>query len=171
MVRLMGLGRKRLRATEEFADPIFRATDDGALRRHHDRPLHQFRMLHQQVDDGGRRLVIGLVESELGEDRILPNEFGHRAIKLPDDLRQLLAGGLGLEVLDGVELDTPLLKNLQRVRRGVSMRVVEDRDGSHASIMADRRTRVRPTSGTDQPGGRIAAKTSTAPRRSSISGA
>ena len=101
-------------------------------------------MLHQQRDDRGRSLVVGLVESELGEDRILPNEVGHRAIEFPDDLSQRLAGGLGLEVLDGVELDTPLRKNLQRVRRRVSMRVVEDRDGSHASIMADRRTRVRP---------------------------
>ena len=141
----MGLGRKRLRATQEFGDPIFGATDDGALRRQHDRPLHQLRMLHKKVDDGGRRLILGLVESELGEDRILPNEVGHRAIKLPDDLRQRLTGGLGLEVLNGVELDTTLLKNLQRVRRRVSMRVVENRDGSHASIMADRRTRARPT--------------------------
>ena len=119
---------------------MFRAADYCALRRHHHGTLHQPRTLHQQFDDGTRRLVVGLVQSELGKDRILPDKICHRAIKLPDDLRQCLACGLGLEVLDGVELDTTLLKNLQRVRRRVSMRVMEDRDGSHWSIMADGRT-------------------------------
>ena len=118
---------------------MFRAADDRALGRDHHGTLHQPRMFHQQVDDGTRRLVVGLVQSELGKDRILPDEICHRAIKLPDDLRQCLARGLGLEVLDGVELDTTLLKNLQRARRRVSMRVVEDRDGGHKPIMAEPR--------------------------------
>ena len=74
-------------------------------------------MLHQQFDDSIRRLVVGLIEAELGEDRILPNEVGHWAIELGDDLLQCLAGGLGLEVLDGVELDTTRLKDLQRIGR------------------------------------------------------
>ena len=128
-----------LRTIEEFTHAMFRAADDRALGRHHHGTLHQPRMFHQQVDDGTRRLVIGLVQSELGKDRILPDEICHRAIKLPDDLRQCLVRGLGLEVLDGVELDTTLLKNLQRARRRVSMRVVEDRDGGHKPIMAEPR--------------------------------
>ncbi len=73
-------------------------------------------------------MVVGFVQAELGKYRVLANEVGDGAVELGDDLGQCLSRGLGFEVFDGVELDTTLLKDLQSVRRRVSMRVVEQRD-------------------------------------------
>lgn len=140
-------------------------------------------MFHQDLDDSVSALVVRFDQPQFGEHRVLPHQVGDRSVELADDFGQSFARWFRLEVLDSVELDTALLKNLQSVGGRVSMRVVEERDGSHDSIIADGSTGVvqairsawnqpgSPRISPDQPGARIAANTSTAPWRSSISGA
>jgi hypothetical protein len=77
--------------------------------------------------------VVARFEAELGEDGVLADEIGNGVFELVDDRTQRCGVRLGLQVFDGVELDTELFGNPNRVDGTVSIRVVQDGDVGHGA--------------------------------------
>jgi hypothetical protein len=113
---------------EKGRDPILRAPDDRPVPAFDYRPLHQPGPLQEQLDHGLRGRVIGRVQAKLRELRVLPHEVRNGVLELRDDPLQCRTVGLLLQVLDDVELDAQLLRDLYGSLGRVSIRVVEDRD-------------------------------------------
>jgi hypothetical protein len=116
---------------EERAHAVLRPADDRPVALHHDRALQEPRLRHEQVDHRIGLAVVGLVQAELRELGVLPDEVGDRVLEPRDDLLERRPVGLLLQVLDDVELDAQLLRDLQSSLRRVSVRVVEDRHVGH----------------------------------------
>jgi len=113
---------------EKGLDPVLRPADDRPAASHEHRPLHQARLRQQELDHGaGRRVVISR-QPELLERGVLADEVADRVLEPADDLLEGGPVGLLLQVLDDVELDAQLLRDLYGSLGRVSIRVVEDRD-------------------------------------------
>jgi len=100
-------------------------------------------VLQEQVDDGTSFGVIVRVQSELREQRVLPDQVGDRVLEDGDDSLEGLAIGRGLEVVDDVELDAQLTRRSESVLRGPSMTVVVDGDVGHRPEHYGYRARMR----------------------------
>jgi hypothetical protein len=72
-------------------------------------------VLEEQVDDRPGLGVVVRVQSELREQRVLPDQIGDRVLEDRDDRLQGLAIGRCLEVLDDVELDAELTRSRESV--------------------------------------------------------
>jgi hypothetical protein len=73
-------------------------------------------VLDQQVDHrSGLDVVLGN-QIEFGEDAVFANQIGDRVFKNRDKSFELLAGGFGLQILNGVELDPELPRDGDSVR-------------------------------------------------------
>ena len=105
------------RFRKKFAHPLFRTPDQCHLAPHYHRSLQQFRVGDKNLDDRLRIVdVIGLVETELGEYRVLPYQVLDRVFELGHDVGKDFAAGFGLHVLNDVELDAQLLGDRQSIR-------------------------------------------------------
>jgi hypothetical protein len=119
------------RSAQEGAHAVLRAADDRLVALHDDRALQQPRLRHQQVDHRVGLHVVGLVQAELRELRVLADQVGDGVLEPRDDLLERRPVRLLLQVLDDVELDAQLLRDLQSSLGRMSVRVVEDRHVGH----------------------------------------
>ena len=97
----------------------------------HHRPLHQLRVLEQEVDHLLARRVVGRVQAELGEALVLPDQVAGRPGQEPQESFERGPIERLLQVLDDVELDAALAQDVDCAARLPSTRVVVDEDPFH----------------------------------------
>ena len=90
-------------------------------------------MLEQQAHDRGLRGVVGRVESEFFELRVLPDEFARVDVDCVDDGLELRLVERGFQVFDDVELDVTLSQQIENAAGGASAGVVVHGDLGHTS--------------------------------------
>jgi hypothetical protein len=113
-------------------DAALRAADDRAVSGDEHRALHQPRVAGEELRDGFGRAVVGLVEAEPGELRVLADEVLDGVLEDRDEAVERRPVRLLLEVLDDLELDPEIPGDRQGAGRGVSVRVVVDEHLRHA---------------------------------------
>ena len=87
----------------------------------------------EQLDHGVALDVVGRVEPELLEERVLAHEVGDGILEPVGDRLERLAVGSLLQVEDDVVGDAELVRDRDRVLRGVAVGVVVDRHVGHAA--------------------------------------
>ena len=123
---------------EERPNPILGATDDRLAVGHYDRALHQTGMFGEEFDDCFGRCVVLRSEGKLVEQRVLADEVCDGVFEDGDDLAKFVGAGLGLEILNDVELDAELTSDGERIGARVSIRVVKNGDVCHRHrLLAD----------------------------------
>lgn len=91
------------RFLEDFADPLRRTGDDGALVRNHNGPFDQDRVLRHGIQ---HRFVVAWIEADFLDDRLaLADRFGRADARLGQHRFDFGAVGRGLEIFDQLDLN------------------------------------------------------------------
>ena len=99
---------------QECSQLLRRPRDDRSIALYDDRTLHQLGIFEQQLNDLRRLDVVTRFEAQFAEPFVDAHQISGRPLQYRNDFLQRFARRRSFEILDGVELDTPLAQQLQR---------------------------------------------------------
>jgi len=114
---------------------VLGAADDGAVAADEHRALHEARVLDQEVGDGIGRRVVGGVEAQALEVRVLADEVGRRVLQLGHEVEQCRLVERLLQVLDDLGVGARRRELVEGVLRRGALGVVKDRDLGHVPTL------------------------------------